>query len=116
MPVSSEYLDYILGQLNSLGNITHRRMFGGVGIYQAGTFFAIISEDLLYFKVDDVNRGDYLETDMEPFRPFGDEGGSMQYYEVPESVLTDTEDLREWALKAIDVAIRAAKKKKKKKR
>jgi TfoX/Sxy family transcriptional regulator of competence genes len=49
---------------------------------------------------------------MEPFRPFGDQGLTMQYYEVPESVLTDTEELRDWALKAVDVALRAKKKKK----
>ncbi len=113
MSTNTEYLDYILGQLNSLGNVTYKRMFGGIGLYRAGIFFALIDDDLLYFKVDETNRDDYTAAEMEPFRPFGDQGPTMQYYEVPEFVLTDTEELRGWALKAIDVALQAKKKKKK---
>jgi DNA transformation protein len=85
-------------------------MFGGIGLYLAGIIFALIGDDLLYFKVDDTNRDDYLAAEMEPFRPFGDSGPTMQYYEVPESVLTDPEELRNWGLKAVEVAIRAKKK------
>ncbi len=112
MPVNAEYIDYILGQISSLGNVTCKRMFGGIGLFQAGTFFALIDDDLLYFKVDDITRDDYTTVEMEQFRPFGDQGLTMPYYEVPESVLTDTEGLRDWALKAVDVVLRAKKKKK----
>ena len=34
-------------------------MFGGVGLYHADLFFGIIARDVLYLKVDDVNRPDY---------------------------------------------------------
>ena len=41
---------------------------------------------------------------MGPFRP-GDPGGEvMQYFEVPISVLEDTDELARWAAKAIAVA------------
>jgi DNA transformation protein len=112
MPVNAEYIDYILGQISSLGNVTYKRMFGGIGLFQAGTFFALIDDDLLYFKVDDITRDDYTTVEMEQFRPFGDQGLAMPYYEVPESVLTDTEGLRDWALNPVDVVLRAKKKKK----
>jgi DNA transformation protein len=81
-------------------------MFGGVGIYSRGLFFALISEDRLYFKVDDATRPDFQRHRMEPFRPFEDES-AMGYYEVPADVVEDTVRLASWAEKAIEVAARA---------
>lgn len=79
-------------------------MFGGVGIYSGELFFALIAEDTLYFKVDESTRPDFEARGMEPFRPFGDAGGTMQYYQLPEDVLEDPEALRVWAEKALTVA------------
>jgi hypothetical protein len=36
MPVSREYLEYIIDQLNAFGPVNARRMFGGAGIYYDG--------------------------------------------------------------------------------
>lgn len=33
-----------------------RNMFGGVGVYSDDLFFALMDDDVLYLKVDDVNR------------------------------------------------------------
>jgi len=41
---------------------------------------------------------------MGPFRPYGEDGESMQYYQVPEDLIEDPEALRPWAEKAIAVA------------
>jgi TfoX/Sxy family transcriptional regulator of competence genes len=41
---------------------------------------------------------------MGPFRPFGDDGGTMQYYQLPEDLLEDPEALRPWAEKAVAIA------------
>jgi len=79
-------------------------MFGGVGIYSGELFFALIADDTLYFKVDDSNRGDFEARRMGPFRPYGEDGESMQYYQVPEDLIEDPEALRPWAEKAIAVA------------
>jgi len=73
-------------------------MFGGVGIYSGDLFFALIANDALYFKVDDSNRGDFEARGMGPFRPYGENGETMQYYQVAE------DPLRPWAEKAIAVA------------
>lgn len=106
MSVSNSYLEYVLERLGSVGIVTARKMFGGVGIYFETTFFALIDNDTLYFKVNGKNRREYEEEGMEPFRPFGEDSYSMKYYSVPERVLEDDESLREWILKAVAAANR----------
>jgi DNA transformation protein len=105
MPVSDSYRTYVLDQLGrAVANIRHRPMFGGVGIYSADFFFALIDDDRLYFKVDDSNRPDYEARGASPFMPFGEGGEVMQYYEVAAEILEDPEELRNWAARAVDVA------------
>ncbi|MFC1643614.1 TfoX/Sxy family protein [Chlamydiota bacterium] len=109
MAISDEFLNYVLEQLEVVGLIDHKKMFGGVGIYYDGLFFAIIANDILYFKVDDSNKEDYTKNNMGPFKPYGEKSYSMQYFEVPIDVLEDTEQLYLWANKAISVAKRSRK-------
>jgi DNA transformation protein len=118
MSVSPHYLDYVLEQLSGVGAITSKRMFGGVGIYLDGLFFALIDDDTLYFKVDSSNRADYEATGMGPFKPFGDDSHVMNYYEVPIEILEDRDRLRLWAerARAVAKAKRPSGKKKKQKR
>jgi DNA transformation protein len=82
-------------------------MFGGVGIYAAELFFALLDDDTLYFKVDDATRPRFEDRGMMPFRPYGEDGEVMQYYEVPADVLEDPEALGAWVELAIAVARRA---------
>ena len=79
-------------------------MFGGVGLYSGEFFFALIADDILYFKADASTRPDFEARGMGPFRPFGDAGGTMQYYQVPEDLLEDPDALRPWVEKAVDIA------------
>ena len=116
MALSSEYLDYVLDRLACVGQVSARRMFGGAGIYRDGLFFALIAHDMLYFKVDDSNRPDYEAAGGRPFRPFEEKVYTMSYYDVPEEVMEDTDVLRIWAEKALEVAERARLAGKKKKR
>jgi DNA transformation protein len=82
-------------------------MFGGVGLYCGDLFFALMDDDVLYFKVDDTNRPRFEARAMGPFRPGGAGGEVMQYYEVPPDLLEDAEALGPWAADAIEVARRA---------
>lgn len=109
--VSGGYLDYVLDQLQELGEVAPKRMFGGVGLYFDGLFFALIAGDVLYFKVDDSNRPDYEAAGMDPFRPFGRASYAMRYYEVPAGVLEDRESLRRWAEKSLAAARRKSSRK-----
>jgi DNA transformation protein len=104
MPVSDGFIEFVVDQLEGCGPITWKRMFGGVGIYAADVFFAILTNDVLYLKVDGSNRGDFERAGSGPFRPYGDDSEVMQYYNVPVAVLEAADDLLPWARKAIAVA------------
>ena len=112
MAVSPSYRAFVLDQLSRAApGIRDRGMFGGVGIYSGDFFFALIDEDTLYLKVDDGNRADFEAVGMGPFRPFGEGGEVMQYYQLPAEVLEEPDRLTEWVAKAIDVARRARRRK-----
>jgi DNA transformation protein len=101
MAVQDHYLQWVLEQLAGAGQITSRRMFGAIGLYRDGVFFAIISADTLYFKVDAASRGDYAARGMLQFRPYRDRPHlSMNYFAVPADVLEDPEECVRWALRA----------------
>jgi DNA transformation protein len=104
MPVSEEFREFILERLETVGRVTARKMFGALGIYSEGTFFAIVSGNTLYFKVDENSRPDYEAAGMRPFRPFGEESYAMSYYEVPADVLEDNDLLRKWMAEACRAA------------
>lgn len=108
MAVSPSFRTFVLEQLGrGVQGIRGRSMFGGVGIYAGGFFFALIADDTLYFKVDESNRSEFEARGMGPFRPYGEDGEVMQYYRVPDDLLDDPEALGQWAEKAIIVARRA---------
>jgi DNA transformation protein and related proteins len=112
MAVSKDFAAYVLEQLSALPRVTSRRMFGGVGVYADGLFFALIADDTLYFKVDDSNRADYLRLGSKPFVPYADRPEvSMSYYTVPAEVLDEVDELTRWARKSIAVALAAASRK-----
>jgi DNA transformation protein len=116
MSVSDNYRAFILEQLQVAGRVMAKRMFGGVGLYLEGVFFGLIDDDVLYFKVDDSTRAEFERSGSRPFRPYGDDSYSMQYYEVPADVLEDLPSLKGWADKAVAVARRSATARKKKSR
>lgn len=106
MPVTPAYREFVLEQLRRIAPVTARSMFGGVGLYSDGLFFALMNDDTLYFKVDETNRPDFEALAMGPFRPSGEGAQVMQYYEVPGELLEDADQLRPWMDKALAVARR----------
>lgn len=109
MSVSADYLTYVTDQLSGFARIGTRRMFGAVGLYADDVFFGLIADDVLYLKVDDTNREDYVVRGGGPFRPYADEPGfSMSYFAVPAEVLEDADELKQWARKALEIAAGAS--------
>ena len=102
--VSDDYLEFVLEQLVVAGEVVARKMFGGVGLYLEGLTFALIADDVLYFKVDESNRSDYEAEGMGSFQPFKEKKTTMPYYEVPIEVLENRDLLKEWADKSVVVA------------
>ena len=95
----TDFLEFVLDQLRALPDVTYRRMFGGLGLYESGVFFAVIDEGRLYFKVDEESRARYEENGMKAFAPTPDQV-LKTYYEVPVAILEDDGLLCEWARRA----------------
>jgi len=103
MAVSNSYLTFVLEQLAGVPALVTKRMFGGAGIYSGDTFFAVIDNDTLYFKVDDTLRPQYVGRGMSPFQPMPGKGAMTGYYQVPPDVLEDADQLSRWAKQSIVV-------------
>jgi DNA transformation protein and related proteins len=97
-----------MDQLDGLGDVVPRKMFGGVGLYVRGLFFGILANDALYLKADAHNRSQFEAAGSTPFRPYVNRAGSMTYYEVPLGILESAEDLVRWARASVRAAERAA--------
>lgn len=107
MSVSPSFRTFVIEQLSRVRkDIRARGMFGGVGVYAGEHFFALMDDDLVYFKVDDSNRPAFETRGMGPFMPAGEGGEVMQYYQVPEEILEDIDELGTWMEQAIAVARR----------
>ncbi len=111
MAVDPAYRAEIEEKLSAVCRLQTRPMFGGLGIYADGLFFALADDGRLYFKVDATNQGDFEAAGMQPFIPW-DGAKPMGYWELPPGLLERPEELSVWVDKAVGVASRAKKPKK----
>jgi DNA transformation protein len=93
----------IVGTLSGLGRITSKKMFGGFGIFEEKTMFALIN-----------SQGDvFFKSDESTIPKFEEEGSGkhsrMPYYLVPDKILNDKNKIQEWAKESIEIAHRAKK-------
>ena len=109
MPVSRAYKAFVQDLLSAFGPISIRNMFSGAGIYADGVMFAILADDTLYLKADALSARDFAAEGKGPFtcRPKGRAPVAMSYWEVPERLLDDPEELATWARRAHAVALAA---------
>jgi DNA transformation protein len=107
LEASTAFRDYVLAQLDALGEVTSRAMFGGFGLYRNGMFFGLIAGDVLYFKVGEANRRDFARYEAPPFRPYPDRPPSTKHFAVPLAILESEPELTAWARKALRVAAEA---------
>lgn len=102
MSFTQSYKEYILEQLDRAGiNCTSKNMFGGVSIFYNNKTFALISEDELYFKVNENTKNDFIKLGSKAFSPFGTY--SMKYYTVPENIIEDIDELRDLINKVLEI-------------
>ena len=93
-----EVVGRLAAELEPLGAITTRKMFGGVGVFTDGTMFAIVhSTGSVAFRVDDTTAERYRAAGSAPH-------GRMPYWTVPVSVIDDPDELLAWAQEAAVVA------------
>jgi DNA transformation protein and related proteins len=110
LTVTDAFKTFVLDQLDELGDVTPRAMFGGVGLYYRDVFFGIIARDVLYMKVDETNQPAYERAGMRPFMPYPgrDENARAKYYAVPTEILESASDLASWARQSVAAAERSA--------
>jgi DNA transformation protein len=94
--------------------VVAKRMFGGLGFWYRGRFFAIGDPDegRLYLKVDDVTRARFEAAGGQPFiyRSRDGEVMAMSYFTPPDDALEDPESMLPWARLGLEAAGRAAEK------
>lgn len=114
MTAGASLEEHLKEQLAPLGLITIRRMFGGAGVYADGQIFALLSDDRIYFKADDGNRADFAAAGLGPFTYARGDGEAMlaSYWQAPERLLDDNDEMLQWARKAVAAAQRSARAKK----
>ena len=104
-----ESVAYVLDLLRDWSAVDARRMFSGYGLFRDGLMFGIVIRDVVHFKTDNENRGDYEAAGMAPFRyERGRKRVALGYHAVPAEALDDGEALAAWADKAYAAAVRKA--------
>ncbi len=109
MAKQNEFVALLCEQLAPLGSISSRAMFGGWSIYCDGLIFAIVVDEVLYFKVDSLSIERYTRLGLGPFTYKSKDGKAMHmaYYTPPEEAMDDRAVLLDWAREALGVALRA---------
>ncbi len=105
---NNEFIDHLLDLMADLGAVQAKRMFGGFGIYRGSKMFGLVADDVLYLKVDDGNRADFEELDLEPFTLYNrPKPVAMSYHRAPDDALENREVMLTWARKAYEAAVRS---------
>lgn len=110
MVASDEFIEFLREQLASVGRVNFRRMFGKTGVFCDGLMFGMVSEDTLYFRVDEHNREFFKEAESAPPLSYVKGGRTipLSFWQVPERLFDEPEELVVWARHAQDAARRIA--------
>ena len=110
MVANAGFAGFLREQFAPLGHVTLRRMFGKTGVFCDGLMFAMVTEDLLYFRVDEHNRAAFDEAGA--FPPLNYEKGGrtidLSFWRAPERLLDEPDELVSWARTALAAARRVA--------
>lgn len=104
MSIAQADIDFAIELFGGLGELTTRKMMGGLCIYSEGTIFAIIHSDgRIYLK----GKGDVIEalegegSTQWTYSREGQKTTGMPYWTLPEAALDDPEIACEWARRAL---------------
>jgi DNA transformation protein and related proteins len=110
MVASPGFAEFLREQLAPLGRLKIRRMFGKSGVFCDGLMFAMVTEDLLYFRVDDGNRATFAEAQSFPPLSYESRGRSidLSFWRAPDRLFDEPDELIAWAREALAAAGRVA--------
>ena len=117
MKQTSEFAQYVVEQMQILGPVMAKRMFGGEGIFLDGLMIGLIGDDELYLKTDSERAGYFVGEGLEQFTYYKQgKAVKMSYHLAPEDVFDDPAVMRVWGQRAMDAALRGAAKKRSRQR
>jgi DNA transformation protein and related proteins len=110
MVASDSFAEFLREQLAPLGSVTMRRMFGKTGVFCDGLMFGMVTNDTLYFRVDDHNRAVFKEAESVPPLSYEKQGSTidLSFWRAPERLLDEPDELVTWARAALAAARRVA--------
>jgi DNA transformation protein len=102
--------DFLIDLFSGFGPVTIRRMFSGFGISADGTNFALALRGGLYLRADEQTIPRF---EAEGSKPFSYQTRAKtvtvnSYWQLPERLYDDPEDLTDWAKASLAAAQRAA--------
>ena len=114
MVASESFAAFLREELAPLGGVTVRRMFGKSGVFCDGLMFGMVTDDMLYFRVDDDNRAAFKEAESFPPLSYEKKGRSidLSFWRAPERLFDEPDELVSWARVALAAAGRVAAKRK----
>ena len=103
MVATASFADFLHEQLSALGRLSLRRMFGKTGVFCDGLMFAMVTDDTLYFRVDDDNREAFKEAETFPPLNYakGGELIDLSFWRAPERLFDEPDELVAWARAAL---------------
>jgi DNA transformation protein len=107
-----EFIEYVMELFGPFGTVGARRMFGGHGVYLDGLVFALVSEDTLYLKADEMNRVEFEQAGCDIFE-YARNGrrAALNFFRAPEDAMESPELMLPWARTAYAAALRTNAKK-----
>ena len=110
MAASDTFAEFLREQLAPLGRVTMRRMFGKTGVFCDGVMLGMVTENTLYFRVDDHNRETFKEAGSFPPLNYGKKGRTidLSFWRAPERLFDEPDELVAWARAALAAAHRVA--------
>jgi TfoX/Sxy family transcriptional regulator of competence genes len=89
------FVEFIVEQIESAGEITYKKMFGEYGLYSDGIIMALICDDQLFIKPTDAGRA--FINDLEEAPPYP---GAKPYF-----LIENQFDDREWISNLVRVTV-----------
>ena len=110
MVASDSFAEFLREQLAPLGRVSMRRMFGKTGVFCDGLMFGMVTDDTLYFRVDDHNRAAFREAESFPPLNYEKKGRTidLSFWRAPERLWDEPDELVTWARTALAAARRVA--------
>jgi DNA transformation protein len=110
MVASDGFAEFLREHLAPLGRITMRRMFGKTGVFCDRLMLGMVTDNTLYFRVDEHNRATFNEAAAFPPLNYEKRGRTidLSFWRAPERLFDEPDELLAWGRAALAAARRVA--------